>query len=450
MLNRRSLRALFSCALLLGCQRTEPSPAPIASAKPTSAAVGADMCGEHGVLEAICTKCNPKLIPVFQAKGDWCKEHGLPESVCPVCHPERGGRPATDVTDDGAPADGTRIRFKSEGTASVAGIETIVAEARPNDAGLSAPVRIAYDATRLAHINARSPGVVRQLKVDIGSQVKKGDALLTIDSAGVGADRARLSAARGRTRIAEENLQRESQLEQEGISSRASLLRAQQELDVARSEQAALAASLSVLGASSQGVGGYTLTSPLAGTVTERRVNIGRFVGTEEVLLEIVDTSQVWAELDVAEPDLPSVRVGQVTSLKFDGLDGRELNGVISYLAPTLDPHTRSAKARVLLQNPDGMLRANLYGQARIAAGEARTGVAVPRTAVQRVKNVALVFVELSAGEYEARRVQLGSATDTWFEVSKGVRPGEKVVTTGSYLLKTETLKGSIGAGCCE
>lgn len=439
------------CALAVACKGSSETTSPAApSAKPVAAVVGDGMCKEHGVLEAICTKCNPKLTPVFQAKGDWCEEHGLPESVCPLCHPERGGRPAADVAADGAPADGTRIRFKTNKAAAVAGIETVEAVLRPNEAALLAVARIAYDATRLALVNARSPGVVRELKVDIGSEVRKGDPLLTIDSAGVGADRARLAAAQARVRVAEENFQRESQLEQKGISSRVNLLRAQQELDAAKSEQAALAASLSVLGAGAKGLGGYTLTSPLTGTVTDRQVNIGRFVGTQEVLFQVVDTSEVWAELDVAEPDLPAVRAGQSVAMTFEGLPGQELTGVISYLAPAIDAHTRTAKARVPLKNADGMLRANLYGQARIVAAESRTGVSVPRAAVQRVKDVSLVFVRLADDEYETRRVQLGASSEQFFEVVKGIRPGERVVTTGSYLLKTETLRDSIGAGCCE
>lgn len=451
MQGRIRVVALLVCALTASCKGAPDKPLPGNQAAKSGAATAADgMCREHGVLEAICTKCNPKLIPVFQAKGDWCEQHGFPESVCPLCHPDRGGKPAADVGADGAPADGTRIRFKSKGTAALAGIETVAAEVRPNEAALSAPARVAYDATRLALVNARSPGVVRELKVDIGSKVKKGDALMTIDSAGVGADRARLLAAQARSRVAEENLQRESQLEKEGISSRTSLLRAQQEVDSAKSEQAALAASLSVLGAGTHGVGGYTLASPLTGTVTNRQVNIGRFVGTEEVLLEIVDTTEVWAELDIAEPDLTSVQIGQSVALAFDGLPNRELRGVITYVAPAIDPHTRSAKARVPLENPDGVLRANLYGRARIAAGQARSSVSIPRAAVQRVKNVALVFVRSSDDEYETRRVQLGIASEAWFEVLKGIRAGEQVVTTGSFLLKTETLKDSIGAGCCE
>jgi cobalt-zinc-cadmium efflux system membrane fusion protein len=410
----------------------------------------AGMCAEHGVLEAICTKCNPKLIPVFQAKGDWCAEHGFAESVCPICHPERGGKPAQDVRADGAPADGLRIRFKGKDTAALAGIETVKAIERPNARAIAAPARIAYDATRLARVNARSPGVVRMLHVDIGSQVKKGTPLLAIDSADVGADRARLSAARARIQVAEENLQRATQLAREGISTRTNLLQAQQELDSAKAEHDALAASLSVLGAKGPGLGGYTLTSPLAGTVTERQVNIGRYVSATDLLLEIVDTAEVWAEADVQEADLAVVRAGQTVNLTFDSLPERNFTGTITYVAPAVDPHTRTAKARVPLKNSDGALRANLYGQAAIAAGEARTAVVVPRSAVQRAKGVALAFVKLAANEYETRRVQLGTSDETSYEIVKGVRAGEEVVTTGSFLMKTETLKDSIGAGCCE
>lgn len=442
--------AVLLSASLPSCKSRPEEPGVPAKVEPTAAAAEGAMCAQHGVLEAICTKCNPKLIPVFQAKGDWCPEHGLPESVCPLCNPERGGKPSHDVTSDGAPADGLRIRFRGENTAALAGIETTKAVERPNASAITAPARITYDATRLARINARSPGVVRTLHVDIGSQVKKGAPLLTIDSADVGADRARLVAARARVQVAEEQFRRETQLVQEGISMRTNLLRAQQELDAAKSEAAALGATLSVLGAQGLGAGGYTLSSPLSGTVTERQVNIGRYVGTSEVLLEVVDTSAVWAEAEVAEADLAAIRVGHPVELTFDSLPERSFSGAIAYVAPAVDPHTRTAQARIPLANVDGSLRANLYGQARIAARAAKPAVAVPRSAVQHVKGVSLVFVKLGKHEYETRRVEVGGSDAASFEIRRGVNAGEEVVTTGSFLLKTETLKDSIGAGCCE
>jgi len=104
----------------------------------------------------------------------------------------------------------------------------------------------------------------------------------------------------------------------------------------------------------------------------------------------------------------------------------------------------------VRLANADGALRANMYGRASIAAGGAAAGVEVPRSAVQRANGAEVVFVRLSDTLYETRRVDCGARVDDWVYVTRGVTPGEDVVTVGSFLLKTETLKGSIGAGCCE
>jgi cobalt-zinc-cadmium efflux system membrane fusion protein len=412
------------------------------------------ICKEHGVLEAICTKHNPALIAVFRAKGDFCEEHGFPESVCPICHPERGGKPSVDVsTEDGeAPADGTKIRFKTKNTAARAGIETVAAEREANGTGVIAIAKLTYDATKLGRVNPRSDGVVQEIKVDVGSRVAKGAQLAVIDSPEVGADRSRLQAARARVVIAEENHARQLALQQDGILSRKSLLAAEQELSSARSDLSVLGASLSVVGRESAGRTGasYALIAPLAGVVTQRSASIGQLVSTQAVLFEIVDTSTLWAELEIHERDLPSVATGQHVSLTIDGLEGEPLEGTLSYVAPSIDPHTRTVQARVPLPNPEGNLRANMFGQARIAVGASEASVVVPRAAVQRVKDVHLVFVRIQDDEYETRRVQVGQVLADKIELHKGVAVGEHVVTTGSFLLKTETLKESIGAGCCE
>jgi membrane fusion protein, heavy metal efflux system len=455
-------RFIWCLALLIGLASCRGDPAASSNGAAAASSGGAAKGGEgelceHGVLRTICPKCNPKLAAVFQAKGDWCAEHGLPESVCPICHPERGGRPAANVSakggektkEEGAPADGTKVRFKTKETAGLAGIETARAEERPGGGGILATAKISYDATRLAHVNARSPGVVRSLKVDIGAKVKKGAPLAVIESAQVGADRARLQAARAGLDVAQKNYDRQEALQKEGISATKSLLEAQQALAAAQAEYAALASALSIAGAGGGSGGAYTLTAPLEGVVTQRTATIGKLVSVEELLFEIVDTSTMWAELDVPEAELSAVAAQQPVMLALDGLSGREIRGKIDYVSPAIDPHTRTATARVPLDNADGALRANMYGQARILMGGSRTAVTVPAAAVQRAKTVFLVFVRLAADEYEARHVEVGVREGDHVELLKGIRPGEEVVTQGSFLLKTETLKESIGAGCC-
>jgi cobalt-zinc-cadmium efflux system membrane fusion protein len=449
----RFQRTFAVCVLLLAssCSKAQRAPSEQQETEraPPSAVGDGKVC-EHGVLEAICTKHNPRLIPVFQAKGDWCAEHGFPESVCPIHHPERGGKPGHAVTQEKAPRDGLKIRFKRADTAQSAGLEWVKVSEQQRSAGVTAPVRLTYDATRQAQVNARASGVVRSLKVDIGSKVKKGDALVVIDSPDVGADRARLTAAKSRVATAEENLARQQRLVSEGIAAQQVLLVAEQERSAAQAEYNALKTSLAIMGASGGGAGAYTLTAPIDGVIAQRNATIGKLVDSEDVLLEVVDTRSLWADADVAEGDLQRVAPGQTVTLTFDALPNRELKGVVTYVAPAVDAHTRSAKVRVPLENPDGSLRANLFGQARIAASEAQSRLVVPRAALHRVEEVALLFVRLSNTEFETRRVKLGASEGEWVEVLAGVKAGEEVVTTGSFLLKTETSKESIGAGCCE
>ena len=442
------MRAVWTAALALALSIAWACGTGESGSAPPTAAEG--MCVEHGVLEALCTKCNPALIPVFQSRGDWCEEHGFPESICPICHPETGGRPETDVTvEDEAPADGTKVRLATPETAARVGIATEPALAADGATTLTAPARIVYDATRVALVNARAPGVVQAIDADVGARVEQGAPLATIESAEVGADQALARAAGIRVEAAQEAVARATALRTEGIGSERDLNTARQELATALGEQRAAQASLHLLGRGSARGGRYVLASPLAGVVTLRAATIGRLVGTEELLFQVVDTSAMWAEIDVPEDAVHAVAPGARVTFAVDGLPGAELSGEVTYLAPEVDAHTRSVRARVPLTNPDGALRANMFAEATLEVRAMETGVWVPREALQRARDAHLVFVRLSAAEYEARRVEPTLEADERVLVRGRLAAGEPVVTTGSFLLKTETLRGSIGAGCC-
>jgi cobalt-zinc-cadmium efflux system membrane fusion protein len=445
----------LSAALLLlltGCQEKPASTAEATSAKPAppaAATLAADMCAEHGVLEAVCTKCHPKLIPVFQAKGDWCAEHEFPESFCPVCHPERGGRPATEVASDDAPADGTKIRFKTLQTAREAGLEVVTVSEGPSVGGVDATAIIVADASKVAVVNAPAPGVVRAIRADLGSRVSRGSPLADIESAAVGESRSRLQAARARAQVAEATYLREKELQDKGISAAKDVQGALQEWEGAKAELGAASTALAMVGTGGGESGAYALRAPIAGVVTKRMATIGTLVDLEEPLFEIVDTSSLWAEIDVPEREASRVKVGQRVRLRLDGVGEREFHGTVSYIAPVIDPRTRTAKARAAVANHGGALRANVYAKARIVTDES-SAVLVPRTALQQAKGVNLVFVRLAADEYETRRVRVASADGNLVAVSSGLKAGESVVTAGSFLLKTETMKEGIGAGCCD
>jgi cobalt-zinc-cadmium efflux system membrane fusion protein len=437
--------------LLMGCgpkatQEAQEAPAPVAAA----AAVGEGMCAEHGVLEAICTKCHPKLIPVFQAKGDWCPEHGFPMSVCPIHHPERGGRPEAQIAIDEAPASGTMIHFRTLETARDAGIETVPAVEGMEGAGVIATATLVADASHMAVVNPSAAGVVRSIQADLGSRVARGTPLATLESSAVGEDRSRLQAARSRASVAEANYRREKDLYDKGVSALREVEEAQREWEAAKAEASAASSSLGMIGTSEGAAGTYVLRAPIGGIVTKRSATLGTLVDTDDALFEIVNVSELWADIDVPEAQVARVHPGQKVVLRVDGIAGREFRGTITFVSPVIDPQTRTAKARAALANRDGLLRANVYAKARIVDDGNRVSVLIPRSAVQEAKGVQLVFVQRAIDAYEARRVRITPADNDMVAIASDVRPGERVVTTGSFLLKTETLKESIGAGCCD
>ena len=404
---------------------------------PADASVTADgTCAAHGVLLAVCTKHNPALIPVFQAKGDWCPEHGFPLSFCPIHHPERGGKPAIGLSDDGSPADGTKIRFRTRDAATLAGIVAVPARVSTEEGGVEAVARLNWDATRHAVVGAQGAGVITRVVADVGARVEAGDALAVVRSGTAGADRKSADAARIRLDAAEQALARKRGLA--GAVSQAELSRAEQEVAGARADVAARDAGV-----------GFTVTTPIAGVVLTRDITVGAAVDAGDRLFEVVDPSTLWAELDVPERDALLVRVGQPASVRFEGLEAAAV-GVIAYVSPAIDERSRTILARVPLPNPDGALRANLYGTARVAVGGGRAVVVVPRAAVQRAKSVDLVFVRIAEDTWEARRVSVVRRQGEDAHVTGNVRDGDPVASEGSFLLKTETLKDSIGAGCCD
>jgi cobalt-zinc-cadmium efflux system membrane fusion protein len=438
------------------CQRTGSSSNPESrgsdsGVQPAQIASNVEgMCAEHGVLEAVCTKCNPRLIPIFQAKGDWCAEHEFPESFCPVCHPERGGKPSTDVATDDAPPNGLRVVLQSSEVVTEAGIRTAQVVSGGEAGTIIATATIVADNAKSAQVNARAPGVIRSFKVELGSLVAKGAPLAVIASASVADSRARLRAARARATVAEASRGRESGLYDRGISAQKEVQSAEQAYEEAEAEVAAALAALEMVGADDGESGAYELRAPIGGVVTKRNFTVGTLVGEEEPIFEIIDTSSLWAEIDIPESQAGQVSVGQRVVLKVDALGDREFIGSIRYLAPLIDPQTRTIRARAALANPNGTLRANMYARAHIFASAGTSAVLVPRSAVQEAKGVQVVFVPVSDHEFETRRVRTSPSDGELLAVTEGLRAGETVVTDGSFLLKTETLKESIGAGCCD
>jgi Cu(I)/Ag(I) efflux system membrane fusion protein/cobalt-zinc-cadmium efflux system membrane fusion protein len=183
-----------------------------------------------------------------------------------------------------------------------------------------------------------------------------------------------------------------------------------------------------------------TLYADASGIVTKLGVRAGMQVRPNDSLYTIADLSSVWVLAKVYEYELPWVALGQTGSVELNYLPGKKLEGRVTYIAPFLDPKTRTAEIRLELPNPDGMLKPEMFGNT-IIQGTTREGVlAIPQEAVIRSGRRTLAIVALGEGRFEPRDVALGlDSGDGWLEVMEGLGPGEEVVVSGQFLIDSES-----------
>ncbi len=187
------------------------------------------------------------------------------------------------------------------------------------------------------------------------------------------------------------------------------------------------------------------LKSPVTGTVLERNVVEGQYVGADTPLFTIADLSRVWVLLDLYEIDMGRVRVGDRARFTADGLPGRVFNGAIDFIYPTVSSETRTLKARLTLDNRDGMLRPGMYGQVDVASRKGVAALMVPSEAVINTGEVSYVFLARGDGRYEPRRVWTGRGDGDKVTVLRGLAFGDTVVASASFLIDSESrLKAAI------
>jgi len=446
-------------------------------------------CNEHDVPEAFCYQCNPALIPAFKAVGDWCAGHDRPESQCYICNPEldpshkKSTAPETsEAATPGAPSTGAKpegyvsrtqqppsvscstqslvVRFDSPDISDQAGLEFATVTTRSITKTIECNAEVTYDGNRYARIASQVPGVIAEVHQDFGDTIQPGDPLVTITSSHLGAAKAAYLQAGAAVALWEQNHSRERDLLDRGVSTEKDLLEAETRLAesrIAKSEAEQQLVSFGLSPKAIEHIHGtndtstlYLVTAPFAGVVVDRQATIGEVVDPARPLLAVADVSRMWAIIDVYESDLRDIRLGQPAVLRAEGLPGESFAGTITWVSSQLNPQTRTLQARAELDNSQGLLRANMFAHASVTVRDNFPALVVPISAVQWEGCCNVVFVKNSSTVYEPRKVHLGITTGAVYEVLSGVREGEEIVTQGSFLLKTEILKGSIGAGCCE
>lgn len=189
-----------------------------------------------------------------------------------------------------------------------------------------------------------------------------------------------------------------------------------------------------------------TLRSPYGGVVVEKPVLAGQRIMAGDLVYKIADLSRVWLEGEVFERDLHAVRLGLGVTAEFTALPGVVREGRVTYVYPTVNPETRTARIRVELSNPGLTLKPGMYATIRFAA-PTDSVLSVPRSAVLATGERNFVFVRSGDGRFVPHPVTLGAATETRVEILDGLSLGDTVVTSGTFLLDAESNLGSLMGG---
>jgi cobalt-zinc-cadmium efflux system membrane fusion protein len=331
---------------------------------------------------------------------------------------------------------------------------------------------VSPDETRVAHIYPLAQGIAEKPYVRLGDHVQAGQPLLLYDNIELGETvgehlslHGEVDKEKAQLQVARKSVERANTLiAVEAISPRDFELRKAEELQAeagVQSKEAELARSeeklhrfgltedqvqrLRVSGEGHRTASHNTLHAPFAGIITKYDVSQGESVARDKELFTLVDTSSVWVLGDIYEKDLGRVPGRGDCLVTVSSYPDERFHGQITYLSDFLDPNSRTAKLRCVVPNKDGRLKLEMFADVFIPTTSGAAAAVVPGAALQDIEGKPVVFVQRDATHFEKREVTLGERGEQETQILSGVRPGEKVVTAGSFYLKSAVMREQIG-----
>jgi cobalt-zinc-cadmium efflux system membrane fusion protein len=337
-----------------------------------------------------------------------------------------------------------------------AGIKTAPVTAISAGATVTVPGGVMANAYREVKVTPIAPGIVTKVHVELGAVVRRGAPLVTLFSAELAESQTKYMSMSALFEADHKKLERTKKLVEIGAASRQDLEEITAVHEAHATEVEAARQRLQLLGLSAEQVRALTSSSqvistivvpaPIAGAITSRSTNLGQVVAMGQELLTVTDLSEVWVVGDLYEQDFKTVTVGSEAAITTPAYPGLTLRGRVSYIDPRVDPQARTAKARIEVPNSDGRLRLGMYVSVSFTTPGAST-VVVPRSSVQAIGDRQVVFVPAGNedGKFIQRQVRVGSPIGDNYTVLSGLKPGETVVTEGSFFLRAEVLRNAPG-----
>lgn len=305
---------------------------------------------------------------------------------------------------------------------------------------------VTYNAFKTTPVFSPIGGPVHEILVAPGETVHAGQPLLTVNSPDYSAARSAYLKARDAFFLADKVYTRSQDLYAHGAVAEADLQQAESSRSQAQADLQASADMLRALGIKDpeamiknppKTTLQIPLPAPVGGEIVERLVGPGQLLqaGATQVFT-ISDMSTVWVLVNVYQSDVGYVRVGDSVDITTDTYP-QVFHGRISYVAPALDPNTRTLQARIVTANPNKILKKDMYVTAMLQAGVIRNALTVPDAAVLRdTENMPFVYAQSGANQFARRLVKIGDSQDGRTQITDGLKEGERVVGDGSLFLQ--------------
>jgi RND family efflux transporter MFP subunit len=315
------------------------------------------------------------------------------------------------------------------------GVTTEKARVMSLDQSIRTVGMITVDETRISHIHTKFEGYIEQIFVNyVGQQVSKGQPIFSVYAPDMVATQKEYILA----------LQARDQWEKSGTGVR---LPGIDLVEAARQRLALWDISpdqIARIEKTREPVRDLVVYSPVNGIVSAKTAVQGNRVMPSDTLYEITDLSSVWVLADLYEINVPFVKIGDPATISLSYDPGRVFKGRVSFINPNVDEKSRTVKVRIVLENSSGSLKPDMYADV-ILGGQLGQGVAVPDNAVIGTGEREMVFIAKGDGLFEPREVKTGVKVRGFYEIKKGVKAGEDVVTGANFLLDSESkLKAAI------
>ncbi len=336
---------------------------------------------------------------------------------------------------------------------------------------LSATGVVSEDPGRVAHIRPLARGLIEKAYARLGDRVSAGDPLVEYDNIELGVAigeflgaRAELERSLTDLEVKTKILERSRQMLREGAVAQTTFDLRQAEHKDAEAKAAAARATAERIEEQIHRYGwtdadlaklpskqGHSIThsilkAPFPGVITSFHVAGGEVVEPSTELLTITDLSSLWVLADVFEKDLAYVQPGKAVQVRVASYPGRVFEGRITHVADTIDPKTRTAKARCVVQNGSGLLKLEMFATIEIPVDLTHPVLAVPDSCIQQIEGKSVVFVRSSETEFRRREIQTGITSGGYTEIRSGLAAGEPVASKGSFVVKTAFLRNLIGS----